>query len=270
MIKIAGLVVIYNSDYQDVFKNIYTYLPELDRLYIFDNSDNGSDNELIYNSISEKVVYVSFLDNMGIAFALNYFCKIAILDGYKYLLTMDQDSSFSIGDFKDYLTELSVIDDLTAIIAPLYFGEDSDNYQFYTSGSIINLNIWNQVSGFDENLFIDEVDGDFTFRVLQFGYKLKKSNSIVLNHLLGTKKSKTIFGRHFTSDNHSFIRKYYIARNRVYLIKNRREVFWLYFKDSFVKLLNMIIVEDNLLLKFNYILRGVIDGLFNNMGKINL
>jgi rhamnosyltransferase len=270
MINLVGLVIVYNPQNNEVVENIYSYLDELDKLYVFDNSDNSLCNPEVYNSISDKIVYKSFHENKGIAFALNYFCNIAITEGYSYILTMDQDSSFNKGDLKLYLVNVDSEAQLTAIYAPLYVGEKVGKNQFFTSGSILNLKIWKEIEGFDENLFIDEVDGDFTFRVINSGFKLKKVNSIILNHLLGAKKSKILFGKQFFSDNHTPIRKYYIARNRVYIIKNRRSVLFIYLKDSVIKLINMIVVEDNLLVKFSYIFKGIIDGLFNNMGKIKL
>ena len=89
-----------------VLENINTYINELDRLYIFDNSENS--NESLFNSFDEKVVYISENQNMGIAYALNQGANHAIEDGYSWLLTMDQDSRYKSKELKkiiDYIQE---------------------------------------------------------------------------------------------------------------------------------------------------------------------
>lgn len=91
--KLAGVVVLYQPS-NEVIKNIHTYLPYLDRLYVVDNSSENHSN--IYKD--KKIQYIFNGKNLGIAAALNIGAKEAIKYGFEWLLTMDQDSSFGEND----------------------------------------------------------------------------------------------------------------------------------------------------------------------------
>lgn len=266
--RIPGVIIVYNANLRDVISNLRTYIDVLDVLYIFDNSDNGIHCKRELNENFTNIEYISFNENKGIAFALNYCADIAFEAGYEWLLTMDQDSSFISADcFRTYL--LSIKENLTdevAFFSPLY-PEESGMDRFFTSGSVMNLQAWQSIGKFDEKLFIDEVDGDYIYRLLAANFKLIKIKTVELNHKLGDRCSKQIFGKTLCSDNHSGLRKYYITRNRVYLFKRRPKMRKFYLYDSIYKFISFILVETNRFNKITMIIIGMFDGLFNNMGR---
>ena len=88
--KFAGVVVWYNPSSDDK-ENINTYLEFLDKLFIIYNNENK--NEIGINS--KKINYIFNNDNIGVAKALNDAAKMAIKDGYEWLLTMDQDTKMN-------------------------------------------------------------------------------------------------------------------------------------------------------------------------------
>ena len=92
--KIAGMVTLYNPD-ELISENICSYLDDIHKLYVIDNSDNSNKMLLPQNS---KIIYMPNYKNVGIASALNIAAKAAIADGYNWLLTMDQDSKFNKKD----------------------------------------------------------------------------------------------------------------------------------------------------------------------------
>ena len=94
--KVAGIVTLYNPD-NEVKKNIESYLSDLDKLYIIDNTPNKDNKQVIPSS--NKIVYLPQDDNVGVATALNIGAKKAINDKYNWLLTMDQDSIFPTKDY---------------------------------------------------------------------------------------------------------------------------------------------------------------------------
>lgn len=267
--KLPGIIVLYDPNVLQVFNNIKSYIDQLEVLYVFDNSENKLNNKQIFEDFSSKICYHSFNENRGIAFALNYLSHIAYKSNFKWILTMDQDSSFPIPNgFKNYFDSVLLkINDQTALFSPNFNGENKDQPQFYTSGALMNLEIWNNIGRFDENLFIDEVDGDFTFRLLEKKFRLVKINNIELIHELGDKYCRRFLWIKLCSDNHSAIRKYYIARNRIYLMKKRPSMRMLYFSDSIKKLILFMLIEQDKKNKFLMLLRGVYDGLNNKMGK---
>lgn len=270
--NLAGVVVLYNPNISQVLDNIDSYLHKLDVLYVFDNSDNEINYQETLKERSVKIQYYTFMENKGIAFALNYCSQIAYDSGFKWILTMDQDSSFNVADgIGKYVDLVSIqLNNNIGLFSPYFSGESAEQPQFYTSGAIMNLEAWCLIKKFDENLFIDEVDGDFTFRLHESKYNLIKINEIKLVHELGSQYCRKILWKKICSDNHSALRKYYIARNRIYLMKKRPSMRWLYFNDSLKKFILFILIEENKKRKCSMILRGVYDGLTNRMGKYSI
>ena len=88
--KLAAVLVFYNPS-SDNIEFINTYIDEVDKLYVNDNSD---DNIKRLNN-TDKIEYVKLNKNMGIAYALNVGAKRAVKDKFKYLLTLDQDSKIT-------------------------------------------------------------------------------------------------------------------------------------------------------------------------------
>lgn len=267
--KFPGVVVLYNPNISQIISNVRTYINSLEVLYVFDNSDNGILHKLELETTFPKIKYYSNNCNNGIAFALNYTAQIAHKSNFEWILTMDQDSAFDLpDDFQRYLNSIQKeINDEIALFSPLYPGEYANSEQFYTSGSLMNLQAWLKIGKFDEKLFIDEVDGDYTYRLKEANYKLKKINTIKLNHKLGDKFYRKFLWKNLCSDNHSALRKYYIARNRVYLMKKRPSMRFIYFSDSLHKFILFILIETDKINKLTMIFKGIYDGVTNKMGK---
>ena len=102
--KLAGVVVLYEPG-DCVLNNINSYIDSLETLYIVDNSSSNNSKKFK----GKKIRYIYNKGNLGIAEALNIGAKRAIKDGYKWLLTMDQDSCFdkySIGKMVVFLGKL--------------------------------------------------------------------------------------------------------------------------------------------------------------------
>ena len=91
--KISATVIWYNPGNENI-GNIWTYLNYFEKLFIIDNSKN-SNKELSKKLESTKVKYIyNEGKNLGISGALNLACEKAIKEGFSWILTMDQDSSF--------------------------------------------------------------------------------------------------------------------------------------------------------------------------------
>lgn len=268
--KICGVVVWYNPSEEEV-SNIKTYLDYVDRVIVVDNSTD--DNEYLLNGIS-KIEYIANNENLGIAKALNIGCYKSIEYGYNYALTMDQDSRFDevmIQTFINAFHKKVKEDQSIAIFAPLTDDSEKEGYveKIITSGNILNLNAFKIVNGFDNNLFIDEVDFDLCFKLLKNNYKLYRFKEVRLDHKLGNAKEVKIFNRKFSTMNHGHIRKYYIIRNRFIMRKRHPEFTKEYLKDIIKYIIKVVIIEDEKFKKCKYILRGYCDYRKNNLGKIN-
>ena len=219
---IAGTIILYNPNINEVIRNVKTYLFKIEKLYVIDNSDK--DNSEFF-TFSEKIVYNANRNNLGIAKALNQAVCSAANDGFSHLLTMDQDSFFSKESITEYANIFNKLDSFSESavigISPKIFDKNkkpiiNSNYEkvnlVITSGSIINLNIHKKLEGFNENLFIDCVDYDYCLRSILLGYSVIRFKNIILYHVGGV--PKFFLGIHVGM--YPPERLYFMARNSLY------------------------------------------------------
>jgi len=229
--KLAGVVIWYNPSDKDV-KNIETYIDGVDKLYIVDNTEGKGNKDRVLKS--KKIEYIFQNENMGIAKALNLACEKAIDDNYKYILTMDQDSSFHNNDLEQ-MKDIASKKDLSkiGIISPwhktkLKVEKPKEKIDYpldvMTSGNILNLEIYKELKGFKEFLFIDGVDIEYCLNLKKNNYKVMRINSIEMEHDLGDIFYRKIFKKEFMCDNHNYLRVYYMARNYRYIRKEYRDI----------------------------------------------
>lgn len=275
--KLAGVVVWYNPSKKDI-KNIDSYIKAVDKLYIVDNSENGSNESKIPNL--KKVEYIYQNENLGIAKALNIACYKAIKEKYKFILTMDQDSCFKSNDVDKMKTKISSLDlSKIGIISPwhktklkLEKPKEEIDYPLdvMTSGNILNLDIFQKIGGFKEFLFIDGVDIEYCLNLKKNGYKVMRINSIELQHDLGDIFYRNFLGKEFMCDNHNYLRIYYMTRNYRYIRKEYRNIAP-EFCDILVKIKGLIFkivfYEKDKFRKLRSIVFGIYDYKHNNYGK---
>lgn len=281
--KILGSVILYNPD-PSTLDNIATYIQQVDELIIVDNSDN-SDPEVIKALINlPKSTYVSNDGNVGIAKALNVAAAFGIEKNYSWLLTMDQDSLFEsnnisilINDLDKLTTEVPNLGiltpyHLTQTIQPI---EQSAKTVFkvrtcMTSGNIINLGVWQDTGGFAEKLFIDYVDHEYCLRIRKEGSVVYQTNNATLKHFLGNSQSFKFLGKR-TASHHNYLRRYYLTRNRLYMITR----YFLYDPvtcsyecyNLLAEAFKMLLQENNKRQKLKSIFRGVRDFIIGRYGK---
>ncbi|HEY2583197.1 MAG TPA: glycosyltransferase, partial [Mucilaginibacter sp.] len=188
---LSGCVIVYNPK-PFIIENIKSYLNYLDVLYIVDNSEIA-DLQLINSlmSISSKIIYVPQNKNIGVASAFNAAAEMAVKAKYVWLLTMDQDSYFPGGEFFDIWSSAADYDDKVGLLAASYtntydrwqkeYSKHFNEIHFaISSGNIINLKAWNIIKGFEEKLFIDEVDHDYCLKLRKNNYKILISKKVLM------------------------------------------------------------------------------------------
>ena len=204
----------------------------------------------------------------------------AAKNNYDYLLTMDQDSSFKEGDFEKYKSQIQS----AAYTNVAQFGvncqpnltipkeQPEEALTLITSGSILNLSLIERVGVFNEDLFIDFVDAEFSYRVIQNGHINLMFSNIILNHALG----KLIEGRSLANFKktlritHSPIRVYYIIRNGLYLLFKAKGLNAIMKKDVLrcIKILkNDLIYNPELVSVYKNLFSGIFAFLSNKKGK---
>lgn len=278
---IAGVVTLYHPD-ADVVGNIETYINSLDHLFLVNNGAG----ETAIQQLKQKyntVEVINEQENMGIAYPLNQ--ALALCKGkYDFLMTMDQDSAFCQDDVKRYVNKIGNFDwDATLGIAPHLISKTERATEgeiewelvmcVITSGNIISVSNALAIGGFNEELFIDEVDFDFCYRGYENHLKQFRCQSgINLRHSVGNNKSIVVWGKRISTMNHSPLRKYYIIRNRLYSFKhfshlNRKALFNVYIIGTIKDLIKIILIEDNKMEKLQYCFWGFWDFLHNRVGK---
>lgn len=235
--KIAAVAIIYYPTL-DFLENLKTYSSEVDKVYVFDNTENGCK---IKEQILQvpKVEYFQDGENKAIAQRLNTVAKKAILEGYDWLLMMDQDSKFINYSLQYYLDGIKnyPLRNTVPIFCVNYFREEKESLPnaitqkidlFITSGSILNLTLFAKLGDFDENLFIDFVDTEYSLRCKKMGYKIIQFTNIFLVHQLGNlvKRAsiKTLYLKKKWKTVYSPIRYYYLCKNNLYIQKKYKEL----------------------------------------------
>jgi rhamnosyltransferase len=272
------VVVLYHPD-EKVQDNILSYLPSLDFLVVVDNSPLVQPALKNFLESSDKIRYFGGGVNRGIATALNIGAEEALKHECRWLLTMDQDSRFGEGAL-EILLEYSRNQTGAGILSPRHVLEGrpvekvssesvTEVSYVMTSGNLVNLEAYRAVGPFLDKLFIDYVDCEYCLRLRKSGYAIRIVQAAMLHHTYGEIVPQRFLGFNFYPTHHSPTRKYYITRNRLYVLKN----FPLYiFEDAkpwAIELLKFLLFEHQRPLKLRFMLRGLRDFLTNRYGPLS-
>ncbi|MBR7960849.1 glycosyltransferase family 2 protein [Burkholderia vietnamiensis] len=140
-----------------------------------------------------------------------------------------------------------------------------------SSGCVVSRAAFDVLGRFDETLFIDHVDTEYSFRALARNVPLYVVPSLVLSHRIGAKQRHSFGPFEMTSMNHSWQRRYYSARNAVQLGIQ----YGLRFPVAIVpnlltvwQVVQIALVERDKRAKLAGILFGIADGLFGRLGPL--
>ena len=279
--KVAGVVTLYNSE-PEVVRRIGTYVYQLGKLYVVDNSE-CTDQKLVSVILESysNIEYINVGSNEGIAHALNIAATSAINDGFSFLLMMDDDSetpsylveSLFKGISHSQKNEIGIVCAQTDIDTKRDKAEDV--LTTITSGSILNLRAYDRVGPFQNDLFIDWVDHEYCFRLRENGYRVIMLNGIRIKHRLGIFREKNVFSLFSIRwRSHSPTRLYYKFRNSLYVMHKYKDQLPSLFKLSvYYELLEnffkVLIFETNKKVYISFMKRGIIDAYNRRLGKIS-
>lgn len=288
--SLAGSVILYNPDY-DVPDNVASYLNAVDHLYVVDNQNGKAVAERIAALASEKVTVISNPENEGIAKPLNTVLRLC-RDKYDLLITMDQDSRFFPGHMSLYRTRFDLLNwESISGVGPTVVpktaqynavdgarvhktreGHWNSTFHMITSGNVIDVSKALLLGGFDESLFIDEVDHDMCYKVDKAGFKLFTTPDILLAHQLGNPLARRFLWRTIYAMNHPPLRKYYIARNRLLVWRkfhtmNEAFFFRHYIYGSALDIFKILYMESDKARKIRASFCGFADAVSGRTGK---
>ncbi len=293
--SICAIIISYHPD-NEIIENVKALFNQVDEVIIVDNGSGFSTSILLDSIVKQhpKVSVIYLPENLGIATALNIGAKKAKANGYEWIITFDQDSqatpcmietmlqAYDKYPQKEKVSSLSPrykdketgVIRSSQLIAPLLETLPyAEALEAMTSGNLLKLSVFDSVGFFNEALFIDCVDYEYCLRCISQGYKILEVNNAVLMHSVGFPVQHQLLWRIVTANNHSAIRRYYFARNSVYIYKRFAFKKPLLIKKNACDLVKMIIIvmlfEADRKKKLTAIFRGLIDGLFGRMGKCN-
>ncbi|TXH21718.1 MAG: glycosyltransferase [Chitinophagaceae bacterium] len=278
MQKIFGVVILYFPD-QTIIDNIKSYIRFVEKLIVIDNSSPASTIDF---NFSNKIILIQNNDNLGIAAPLNQAIELCKQSQADWLLTMDQDSQFLTGEMEKYLNCISNFKDIQQVgmFGLNYLNANqikecvyTETDEIITSGSLVNLKIAEQIGGFDEKLFIDEVDSEYCYRINKYGFKTIRFDHVHLHHHLGTSGQYRSYktGKVTSRSLHSHIRIYYMVRNYLYVFQQYKNIFPQSFPKRKKALLNRIknkfLYGDQKWKLLTYLFKAYTDYRKGQMGK---
>ena len=281
--NVSAGIVLFNPDIKRLKENIDAVIVQCTHLYLVDNGSGNINEvfELLKGYNQSKTSVICNAENQGIAKALNQLTSAAQKGGFKWILTLDQDSVVPcniVEEFKKYINN-SDTGMLCPVICDRNKGEEikvkeecTEVDECITSGSLLNIKAWDEIGGFDERMFIDGVDFDICYRLKQRGYKIYCIHNVVLLHELGHIEYHRFLFWKVLVKNHSSFRKYYIARNIIYVAKKRKSGL-LVIKGILqeIKLLGIVLLyETDKKSKSISIIKGIRDGMMLNIKRKEL
>lgn len=282
--NISAIYVTYCPNIQYLTKSLEHVLPQVQNVIVVDNSDNLEDQKKVQAIASQGVIVLTQGRNVGIAAALNIGCKKAAHLGADWCLTLDQDSIVPKMMVSEYAAYVAVNGaKKIGALGPMFRfcpedvlpGDDRvvEAKALITSGCCINLQAFQEVGGFKEDLFIDAVDTEYSWNLRKNGYHLYQFHTLVLEHHLGNNPFHVrVFGKRImTSTNHNALRYYYISRNSKRISEDYRNVFpkeaAAYRKKGIKQAIIVLLFEDNKMEKLYMIHKGTQDYRQGRMGK---
>lgn len=283
-LNVYGVVIVFNPSH-DVLANIKSYIRNLTKLFIYDNSENN--NEELFRSLYKEsdVEYLYNGTNDGISKSLNTIAKELYCIPKSWLLTMDQDSYFEELALSKMINFAMSCPENTGIISPFHQTVKNlpapktiveERLTVMTSGNLLNVAIHHDVGGFDERYFIDCVDWEYCLKLNSFDYKVLRLNNIMLLHGLGSPIfCKTpIAQTEVVILSHNHIRVYYITRNKLliffqYITKYPKVCLIILYRLFSKDLKNIVLYEDDKLLKIYFFIKGIKHFIFRQFGSVN-
>lgn len=170
-------------------------------------------------------------ENQGLATALNQGTNAAFASGASVVVTLDQDSTI---DAAYAMTALQDVDRIRQLFggSPFLLGpsigrrtrgpltEDprySVASELIQSGMVIPRWTWDALGPFDDGLFIDCVDTDYSRRVWKNHGKVIVSPGLLVQHVIGAPHRPLPLL--WTSSGHNPERRFTISRNRVRMLR---------------------------------------------------
>ena len=194
-----GGIITYNPEIDRLTQCIQKAAQECQKVVVVDNGSANFEDIVQLVEKFENSYIIKNESNFGIAKALNQVFHEAAKQNYDWVLTLDQDTVIPDNLMERYSQAISNVHINLAIICPQIHDDLSGKTwpvlnenerercveKCITSASLNNVKMWDAVGGFDEKLFIDEVDHDYCYRVRKSKGEILLVDNVTINHTIG-------------------------------------------------------------------------------------
>jgi rhamnosyltransferase len=290
----AAVVVTYFPTAENL-KNVQAISRQFGLTIVVDNNSPAAARTQLQQNASEdkNIVLVLWPTNAGLAAACNAGIRLAQERGFTWAATFDQDTTVP-DDFSAKVAAgvgLRLWPANVGLFAPRHIHPKSGRASAYAptvrrgegftdisaaiqSGCIFNLKAFAASAGFAEELFIDYVDYEYSFRLKKRGYRLIQLDNALLVHEVGEKQYRKMLGLpiRIPVNVHSPVRQYYLLRNRVYVILRYgfRHLNWTFreLTHGTAVLIALLLTDKEGRQCLKFALRGIRDAITGKLGKL--
>jgi rhamnosyltransferase len=283
----VGAVIIAYNPSPTLYENVLALADQVSRILIVDNASNSESRTVLERLRGlPRTDIIQNSSNLGIGAALNVGARWAIERGYGWIATFDQDSRVGPGFVAEMLHAYSEHPQrgLIGLVAPRYreqttglaldgvsaMSGDEIVLTSMMSGNLVRTDVLKTVGFYNEQFFIDYVDHELCLRMARYGFRVLKSAHAVLQHNLGRLSLTKVGNRILATTNHSPLRRYYNARNRIFVYRlYGRFVPWWVVHDMKYFLIDTVkipFLEPEGRAKLSSIVRGIWHGLAGKYG----
>ena len=211
---LTAVIVTMHPDIKILEKQI-ARIPGKVKIIVVDNGSQESSQKKVWALLKNRGGDQIINDkNLGLAMAINQGCEKAKKLGFNVALLLDQDSEPEKGSieilfriYKELLAKNKKVGcvgprliDITTGIEHGFHRIEGLKWKrvFLTgnncpmeisslngSGTLMSLDLHTELGGLEDSLFIDHVDTEWSFRVMNAGYRLYSVPQAVFNHRMG-------------------------------------------------------------------------------------
>jgi rhamnosyltransferase len=295
MEKVFAVAGSLNPDIPLFEKVIRATQGQVDGFIVIDHNSRPGIKESLRALGAQNSNFVTIIwksEIIGIGAALNLGAHMAIERGATWVLTLDDDSVIADGMVATLLAAYHALPEKDRNHIGLMMPNEKTPRGFAyppdgpsrihddggtTAGQMVKTSILPTVGFWNEDFFIDSVDGEFCFRVRQKGFKTILVPRTTIYTRPGHPVMRHFFGKTVLVPNYAPYRYYFMTRNLTYLYirnfgtyilgnKYWYRAFWAVVVPRF--LIKMLLFEDNRWEKLRLARRGFRDGLMGRLGEM--
>ncbi|SDI11402.1 rhamnosyltransferase [Paraburkholderia phenazinium] len=289
---ILAIIICFKPNHERLRGLIDAISGSVGRIVLFDNG--GLDVAKLACTGAEKIQVESPGENVGLATALNFACEYGAKNGYRFLISFDQDSTppaemipilerellayqaknaraIAIGpqlvDVRDGKEMISPFVRFGKIGISKWSGDGTEPVsQLITSGCMVDLSVWGTENRFNDELFIDYVDNNWCWRMTRKKYLVLGTSRARMPHELSEEIKESSY---ISLNKYGWIRRYFQMRNGVYHLAHEslslaQRLYVL--RAMIVVFLSSVISDERPLQSVWQCMRGAAHGLVGRMG----